>query len=89
MKSIIYTSFLLIFEINLIAQSPVFSPTTVRNDVISQQPLDCGPDALTLEANAYSLCSKSPKLRYSYKVDFNNDGVFDIFGNGKSVNLSK
>jgi len=89
MKSIIYTSFLLIFAINLIAQNPVFSPKTIRNDTIFQYPFDCGPIALTLETNAYSLCSKSPKLRYSYKVDFNNDGVFDIFGNGKSVNLSK
>lgn len=89
MKSIIYTAFLLIFAINLIAQNPVISPNSLKNEVITQYPTDCGPIEVRFDVSGFSICQKSPKLRYSYKVDFNNDGVFEIIGNGKTVVLNK
>ncbi|MBK8724404.1 MAG: hypothetical protein IPL95_19800 [Saprospiraceae bacterium] len=79
----------ILISLNSIGQNPIFTPSTKKNDTISQYPTDCGPDPLYMQAKAYSFCTKSPKLRYSYQVDFGNDGKFDLRGTGSKLILTK
>ena len=73
----------------LIAQKPVFSPASSRQEVITQLPTSCDPESIFLDANAYSLCAKSKVLRYSYQIDFDYNGTFDLKGVGNKIKLSK
>ncbi|MBL0294742.1 MAG: T9SS type A sorting domain-containing protein [Saprospiraceae bacterium] len=46
----------------------------------------CGPHYQTLSITATDDCDPETKLRYRYQVDLNNDGTFDSFGTGSTIN---
>ena len=46
----------------------------------------CGPHYQSLSITATDDCDPETKLRYKYQVDLNNDGTFDSFGTGSTIN---
>jgi len=46
----------------------------------------CGPHFQSLSITATDDCDPETKLRYRYQVDLNNDGTFDSFGTGSTIN---
>ena len=45
----------------------------------------CGPHHQALSITATDDCDPETKLRYRYQVDLNNDGTFDSFGTGSTI----
>ena len=40
-----------------------------------RQPLDCDITLYTLKTSAFSFCKKAKGVRYTYEIDFDNDGT--------------
>ena len=89
MRPLSLLSFFIFLSYFSFGQKPIFTPSTTKSEEIIQNPADCGPDPITFQAKAYSYCTKSPKLRYSYKVFFYGmNGSRQIKGNGNVINLT-
>ncbi|MBK9211856.1 MAG: T9SS type A sorting domain-containing protein [Saprospiraceae bacterium] len=46
----------------------------------------CGPHFQSLTITATDDCDPETKLRYRYQVDIDNNGTFDFFGTGSTIN---
>jgi len=88
MKSIFITISLFLASLTF-AQNPVIDPNTVKNESICQYSYNCDVTPLTLKTSAISFCKKAKGIRYTYEIDFQNNGTVDLSGIGNTVNLNK
>ncbi len=68
-------------------KKPVFRKATYQSQQITQNTVNCQPDEVLLTAEATSYCKFSKTLLYTYQLDYNNDGTFELTGQGNRVKL--
>lgn len=69
---------------------PYFVGVLAERDTFFTQKGNCKDTQVNLSATAKDLCTPDSELRYQYKIDWNNNGNFDItnFGKGNVASIN-